>query len=127
MTPPAPASVVIPGPVVPYVRIGRERWTDRATRYLGCRDAIRIQARAGLAGRLDPDRATGPWALDVEFRRHASRGDLDNLVKTVMDALEGVAWSNDYAVVAITARRLACARGEDETAITVTPLGGGIS
>jgi Holliday junction resolvase RusA-like endonuclease len=36
---------------------------------------------------------------------HVSRPDLDNILKSILDGLNGIAWADDSAVVAITARK----------------------
>lgn len=40
--------------------------------------------------------------IDLDMKSKL-RGDLDNYVKTVLDALNGVAWDDDSQVVKITA------------------------
>lgn len=40
--------------------------------------------------------------IDLDMKSKL-RGDLDNYVKTVLDALNGVAWPDDSQVVKITA------------------------
>jgi crossover junction endodeoxyribonuclease RusA len=48
-------------------------------------------------------------AGDIEVRIHAYRprrsGDLDNLAKVAMDALNGIAWTDDSQIIAIEMRR----------------------
>ncbi len=49
----------------------------------------------------------GPVHLLVRFfRGTARRCDIDNLVKLVMDALNGIAWTDDDQVVLLTASKL---------------------
>jgi len=47
----------------------------------------------------------GPVHLRIHVYRPARRGDLDNILKTALDALEGVAYNNDKQIVEIHATR----------------------
>lgn len=112
-------NAVIPGPVVPYTRVGRERWTDRARRYLGWRDAFALDLSATVS-RPYPVFGEGvPVEVHVTFARHVRRGDLDNLLKGVLDASEGILFANDRQVTALSARRVQCESGLDLTGVTV--------
>lgn len=54
------------------------------------------------ANRIDP--LTGDVAVTLHFRRKGKRrADLDNLVKAVLDALNGVAYGDDDQVTRIVA------------------------
>lgn len=114
-------------PLTPYVRVGRERFTPRATRYLASKDALAlaIRLRAAAAGHTAPDPA-GEWAVALAVsRRTAHRYDLDNVVKAVMDAANGIIWQDDHQVASIVADRLP--RGGswgDRLAVEFVPLGG---
>lgn len=76
---------------------GRPRVTSRGTfTPQATRDGeARIKALSRAA--WGPPRPhDGPWSLVVTFHRGERRPrDLDNLAKLVMDALEGVLWTND--------------------------------
>lgn len=90
--------------------VGKERprvsrhgpYTPRRTAEYEERVAWEVKARnPGLR----PDR-DHHWRLAVTFVLGDRRGrDLDNLIKTVMDALEGVVWVNDHQVVTIQAAK----------------------
>lgn len=41
----------------------------------------------------------------MDFYRPAKRGDLDNRIKILLDALEGIAFENDSQIIEIHARR----------------------
>ncbi|MCE7937131.1 MAG: RusA family crossover junction endodeoxyribonuclease [Chloroflexi bacterium CFX6] len=114
---------VIPGEIVPYTRIGRERWTDRARRYLASRDAVRSIAAAAVGAQIDDEARSGRWYAGVTFYRFKRRGDVDNLLKAVLDALQGVVWHDDAQVDAIDARRMRCRRGEDRAVVAVAEIG----
>ena len=49
---------------------------------------------------------TGPVALEVEVIRPAKRGDLDNSLKVLLDALKGTVFEDDQQVVELHAWRL---------------------
>lgn len=47
----------------------------------------------------------GPVRLQVTFYRETALGDVDNLVKPVQDALQGVAYHDDRQISDVTGRR----------------------
>ena len=49
---------------------------------------------------------SGPLAVTVQWFRAARRGDLDNQLKVVLDALQGAAYRNDNQIVELHAYRL---------------------
>jgi len=49
------------------------------------------------------------------------KGDIDNLIKTVLDGLtKGGAWDDDRQVAAISAKFLTVAAGSEQTTIVVS-------
>jgi Holliday junction resolvase RusA-like endonuclease len=55
------------------------------------------------------DVATESVIVSVYKRDHkpkGMRGDLDNYVKAILDALNGAAWEDDRQIVALTARKV---------------------
>lgn len=96
-------TVVYHSPLVPFVRVGRERWTRRAKRYMACKDAVAdaIREQAGVVG--DVMRAAG-WRVDIDIDRRRADGDLDNLLKLWMDAAQGILWTDDKQVLDVRAR-----------------------
>jgi Holliday junction resolvase RusA-like endonuclease len=58
---------------------------------------------------------TGPVALSLSFR-NPGRGDLDNLVKAVKDALQGIVYVNDSQVEYMMAEKR---RAEGEPMLTI--------
>lgn len=63
----------------------------------------------------------GPVSLVLTFGLAAWRGDLDNYVKAVCDALNGVVYKDDRQVVQLTACKLK-RPSKPFVRITVTPL-----
>lgn len=114
------------GEIVPYTRVGRERWTDRAKRYLGSRDAVRGQLAAQLpAGHRDSEAfASGEWAVSLSVCRCKKRGDLDNILKAVLDAANDVVFRDDAQVRALSAQVMDshAAPGQDTAVLTVTAM-----
>lgn len=77
---------------------------------------LAIAAHARRAGVKPHDE---PVHLVVRFYRFdARRCDLDNLVKTVGDALNGIAWNDDSQVVLLTAAKLVD-RGNPRTEVEI--------
>ena len=93
----------VPGRPVPAVRMTRRsKWVDpQAQRYLDYKEFI-----GWLAKRHFSKVFTGPIKLCVEAYIDGGRpGDLDNIVKSVQDGLNGIAWKDDRQVVEIHAKR----------------------
>ncbi len=94
---------VVPGRPVPAVRMTqRGKWVrPEAQRYLDYKEFI-----GWLAKRHFSKRFMGPIKLCVEAYIDGGRpGDLDNIVKSIQDGLNGIAWKDDCQVVEIHARR----------------------
>lgn len=90
----------VPGRPVPLPRTTRRKqWTDPAwARYLGWRDAVAWSAK--VAG-------VRPMEGEVEFAAvvrmpDRRRADADNILKGLLDALNGVAWRDDSQVTRLT-------------------------
>lgn len=84
------------GYFVPYVRVGRERDTVRAERYRDSQAALAWSAKAawGNAAPLS-SREVEVFALIV---RRSRRGDSDNLMKAILDAIKGIVYNDDRQV-----------------------------
>jgi crossover junction endodeoxyribonuclease RusA len=71
--------------------------------------------------RPDPD---AEFAVTCVFHT-ASRADVDNLAKAVLDGLNGVAWKDDSQVVELLSRRVSADRSTERAVVTVSVLGPG--
>lgn len=64
------------------------------------------------------------WALDITVAcETARRSDIDNLAKLVMDALNGVLYPDDYAVVRLNVERRRVPKGQGYTQVRAYPVG----
>lgn len=97
-----PARVVLPYPpsVNHYWRVvrGRPILSAEARAY-----KVGVLLRARTQGMTPLD---GPVCVSVTVYRPRRIGDLDNVLKGLLDALRGVAYADDKQVVEIHARRL---------------------
>ena len=58
---------------------------------------------------VDVEVATDKITIAVSTEEHkpkGMRGDLDNYIKAILDALNGAAWVDDRQIVALTARKV---------------------
>lgn len=97
--------VVVEGRPVPKERprVARGRaYTPKAT--AAYEDTVAWTVKGKYPGlKVDPD---GEWRLAVTFMLgDRRRRDLDNLVKAVMDGLNGIVWQDDSQVVTIRAAK----------------------
>ena len=108
----------IPGTPIPTARArrGRSGWYTPETT-LEYRD--RVQTAWMLAGR--PSLGSASFALSAQFYRASRRpADIDNLLKGLIDALNGLAWGDDSQLVCLAGvHKLACGPGEDHTNLAV--------
>lgn len=108
----------VPGQPIPKARarvVRGHAFTPETT--AGHESVIVAEARnAGVRG--EPD-AKAQWEIVCWFyRKGQRRADLDNLLKTVLDALNGVVWADDNQIVAIKAYK----RREDKLPRTLIEI-----
>ncbi|MHC4088719.1 MAG: RusA family crossover junction endodeoxyribonuclease [Planctomycetota bacterium] len=118
---------LIRGKIKPYVRMTQKsKFVDpQAREYLASKDVIKAQLRATMARKgWEMLPAQTPLQATIFFNvpgwLHCS--DLDNQVKAVLDAAQGVVFKNDCWVDAITARRFLNRGTEPHTTLVVEPL-----
>ena len=63
-------------------------------------------------------------AQEMEQGHHTKRPDIDNLSKSVLDALNGVAWEDDSQIIRLTAEKFYTKDPIIGVTITVADLGG---
>lgn len=127
----------IPGTPVPWQRAGRNGKRSYDTpRNLNAKAAFAWEAKVAM-GNTQPFK--GPVRLKLQFvfkwpssytqtRRRACYGnmrdtkpDIDNLCKTVMDGLNGIAWGDDAQVSELITSKF-FTESEERTQVVVEPL-----
>lgn len=91
---------------LPYPPSANRYWRVYRGRPRPSAEAKAFKAAVGLqmrAAKATP--AEGPLSLTVHVFRPQKRGDLDNTLKALCDALNGYAWHDDSQVVEIHAHR----------------------
>jgi crossover junction endodeoxyribonuclease RusA len=78
-------------------------WRGRAVKSPEARRYQESAAKLALAAGFRS--LSGPVAIAVKVYRPRRRGDLDNALKVLIDALKGVAYADDEQVVVLDARR----------------------
>lgn len=63
--------------------------------------------------------AKARFGLSVRVHRSAERGDLDNFIKAISDACNGVAWVDDSQVRRIDGAVYACDKGRERVEVEV--------
>lgn len=92
----------VPGPPVPFTRVLRGSQQERAKRYRQYKRDVGWEAKAAGAQII-----TGPVCLNIDVYlpdRLKRRWDLDNVIKSVGDALQGICFENDKQITSVTAR-----------------------
>jgi crossover junction endodeoxyribonuclease RusA len=97
------ARLVIRGTPIPLQRSrtssGRHYLPKRSRTYREL-----VQAEWMAAGR--PSLGSAPFAMSAQFVGSRANADLDNLVKAILDALNGLAYADDSQLVSVDARKL---------------------
>ena len=115
--------LTVPGRPVPKARprIGTNGHVYTPTETKNAEDAIGWAARGALRGHKP---VTGPVSVTAVFHvADRRRRDVDNLLKTVLDGLNRIAWHDDSQVVLVSAL-IVLDRTNPRTEITVTELPG---
>lgn len=91
--------------ITPYVRMtNKGKWVDeRAKQYLASQEAIAWQFKEQCTTML-PERRPIRVAIEIQTPTPYT-GDLDNLVKALLDSAQGIVFKNDCWVSEIYARR----------------------
>ena len=120
-------SFLIAGRIVPYVRMTqRGKFVKpRAQFYLASKEAIRWQLQQQMAASgwaMLPERT--PLAVRIEIGKEGGlhKSDLDNEVKAILDAAQGIVYRNDCWVDDIEAFRWL--GGRDATRVEIECIGG---
>ena len=98
---------MLTGHITPYVRMtqGGKFSDQQAWRYLASQEALRVQMRAQMASE-GAVMLPAKTRLEVEaVIRTDRKGDLDNIVKAILDAAQGVVFLDDRWVDRISAER----------------------
>lgn len=74
-------------------------------------------ARVGSKFLLD-----GPISVSVDWYRSRAAGDLDKRLGVMLDAMQGVFYSNDSQIVALHARRFDTEKGNPRLVVTVEQI-----
>ena len=115
------------GRIVPAVRMTqRSKWSKHALEYMACRQSLRLQMQAEMAAEgweMLPAGVRVGVTIRFEVAKNFGKSDLDNLIKTVLDSMQGVVFANDNCVDRIDAFRFKSDRGEDNTWLVVRVLG----
>lgn len=98
---------VIKGEIKPYVRMTRRgKWcSPQAQEYLASKAAIQMQLKAQMAGREPLGREPLSVRLWIRVSERLHTKDLDNQIKAILDACNGIVWADDRWVDAIHAQR----------------------
>lgn len=101
---------VIDGYVIPYVRMtARSKHLERAQNYIASQDAIGTDIKSLMTQKgweMFPEGV--PLGVRILFTVYKSihKSDLDNKVKAVLDAMQGVVYQNDMWIDHIIASRV---------------------
>lgn len=117
----------IRGPVVPYVRMTRRGKFVKASakRYLASQESMQWQFVAEMdRNGWEKFPAGQPLHVTIAVRYIDRRSDLDNVVKAILDAANGIVWEDDRWVDSISAWRYDMG-GEKEIAVQVKEVQNG--
>lgn len=109
----------------------RARFTKRGTTYTPERtrtaeERVRTAYLASV-GRIERD-ADAAFRVEADFYCGTrQRRDVDNMLKLVLDALNGVAWPDDVQVLEVSGRKQFVAKAEARTDVTVFKIDGGMN
>lgn len=113
---PVGMKITVPGRPVPAVRMTqRSKWTQQARRYLNYKSLVGWRAKAAKIPMMKE-----PVDVYATAFLHGNREpDVDNLGKSFLDGLNGIAWVDDKQVKRLMVEKVRVLSKEEERAIIV--------
>lgn len=108
---------------LPYPPSSNRYWRNVKGRVVVSREAREYKktvAKLALVQRGSEKAIAGRCMVVAHFYRPARRGDLDNLLKVVLDALRGIAYGDDSQITYIAASRFESPK-EPRAEVTIQP------
>jgi Holliday junction resolvase RusA-like endonuclease len=98
---------IITGEIKPYVRMTRRgKWgSPQAQEYLSSKAAIQMQLKEQMRGRERLGRVPIQVRMFISVADRLHTKDLDNQIKAVLDACNGIVWADDRWIDDISAVR----------------------
>ena len=97
-------SFSVPGRPVPAVRMTQKgKWGNAAQRYLAYKRQVALCAQAAMAGKNPVE---GPVVAEMSVFVSGRRGDIDNYIKSVFDACNGIVYRDDRQIGEIRQARV---------------------
>lgn len=117
-------SFTLTGHIVPYVRMTRRgKWVNESAKlYLASQEALAWQMKQAMSKNellMLPERTPLQVSILITVSKRLHCSDLDNQVKAVLDAAQGVVFKNDLWIDKINARRSLLLEGEDHCYLEV--------
>jgi len=107
-------SITIPGRPVPKARHQVRLYGGRAVTYTPAKTREFEKAVRAYALKQGIKKQEGDLAVIAAFYT-GGQGDIDNLLKSLLDGLNGVAWEDDRQVKAVVGIKLECQKGQERT------------
>jgi len=109
----------------------RARFTKRGSKTVAYTPEKTKQAEERVAwiyrssgGRPHKNDTTQAFGVEATFYySHNQRRDVDNMLKLILDGLNGIAWPDDVQVTQVTARKAWVPKGEARTEVRIYDLG----
>jgi Holliday junction resolvase RusA-like endonuclease len=92
-------------PVPPSSNVYWRCWRGRMVKSAEARAYAKLVWVEARRQKAKPVKAPAEVGLTIHWTRKARRGDLDNRLKVIIDALKGLAWSDDKLIASIHAER----------------------
>lgn len=111
----------VPGKAVPAVRMTQKgKFKKEAQRYLAYKFEVGLEANKHFKAPLE-----GKIAVNIQFVfNDKRRRDIDNLIKSILDGMNGIAYKDDSQVYSVIAAKDTFPVTEKErTLVTVYPIG----
>lgn len=110
----------VPGRPVPAARMTHKGKfvSKQAERYLNYKNKVGWIARQNRVKRLE-----GAVCVELYLYLHGGRqGDADNYAKSILDGLNGIAWTDDEKVKRLVVEKRECGPDEERAEVTIESM-----